>query len=127
MGVAYVDDTDLIQLDMRNTNNNSEDTLIKMQKAINRWEDGLKPTGGAIVPIKSWVYPIAFKFDNNGKWKYKSTEEINFDFTLKNEHEEVTELKILEPSTGMNTLGVTLAPDGNNKKATEELRNKSQK
>ena len=80
---AYVDDTDLIQLDMRNTDNNSEDSLIKMQEAINRWEGGLKTTGGAIVPTKSWVYPIGFSFDNNGKWKYKSTEEIDLFLLLK--------------------------------------------
>ena len=127
VGFAYVDDTDLIQIDMRNIDNDTEEVMRKMQEAIDRWEGGLKTTGGAIVPSKSWVCPIDFSFDHKGKWKYKPLDEINFEFTVKNEFNDTTELKTLDPSTGMNTLGVTLAPDGNNTKAVEELRQKSQK
>jgi hypothetical protein len=42
-----------------------------MQNAINRWEVGLKATGGAIVPQKSFVYPVIFEFDEAGHWSYK--------------------------------------------------------
>ena len=40
--------------------------MQKMQEAIDRWEGGLKATGGAIVPSKSWIYPIAYQFEENG-------------------------------------------------------------
>ena len=46
---------------------------------------------------------------------------------MKDENENVTNLLTYEPSDGRNTLGVTLAPDGNNKKAIEELREKTLK
>ena len=29
-----------------------------MQNVLDRWEGGLKTTGGALVPSKSWVFPI---------------------------------------------------------------------
>ena len=67
VGFAFVDDTDLITYNMRNKDTSVEDTMIEMQSSIDRWEGGLCTTGGAIVLEKSWVYPIDFKFDRNGK------------------------------------------------------------
>jgi hypothetical protein len=55
VGYAFVDDTDLIQFDARAQNTSTEEVMDKMQDAINRWEGGLKATGGAIVPQKSFV------------------------------------------------------------------------
>ena len=57
-----------------------------MQEAINRWEGGLKTSGGAIVPSKSWVFPIDFKFDGKGQYHYKSLDEINESYILQAEH-----------------------------------------
>ncbi len=58
VGYAFVDDTDLVQFDARDQNMSTEEVMEKMQDSINRWEGGLKATGGAIVPQKSFVYPI---------------------------------------------------------------------
>ena len=63
VGFVFVDDTDLITFDMFDEEKSWDDLTSCMQEAINRWEGGLKTTGGAIVPSKSWVYPIDFKFD----------------------------------------------------------------
>ena len=49
VGYAYVDDTDLLQFDMRNNMITTRHTMEQMQITINRWEGGLKATGGAIV------------------------------------------------------------------------------
>jgi hypothetical protein len=59
------------------------EVMQEMQEGIDRWEGGLKATGGAIVPEKSWVYPIDFNFDNEGKWEYKNKEEIGAQFSVK--------------------------------------------
>lgn len=126
IGYAFVDDTDLIQVDMRSNTITVEETLNKMQESIDRWEGGLKMTGGAIVPIKSWVYPIDFKFDDRGRWTYKSCDEINFPFSVKDHDDERNTLRSIEPSKGKETLGVILAPDGNNKDLVKELRTKSE-
>jgi hypothetical protein len=50
------------------------EVMQEMQEGTDRWEGGLKTTGRAIVPEKSWVYPIDFKFDKEGRWEYKSKE-----------------------------------------------------
>ena len=126
VGYSYVDDTDLLQIDMRDKTITIGQTLEKMQEAINRWEGGLKMSGGAIVPQKSFVYPIGFQFNNQGKWKYSTTEEIDFEFTVKDEKDITQQLQKVESSEGRCTLGVVLAPDGNNKDAVAYLRKKAE-
>jgi predicted lipid carrier protein YhbT len=126
VGYAFVDDTDLIQFDARDQKMSEEEVLGKMQQAINRWEGGLKATGGAIVPQKSFVYPIIFEFDEGGKWSYKKVEDIKFQFSVKDHNDEVQQLDQLDASVGRCTLGVHLAPDGNNNDAKRFLRHKAE-
>ncbi len=119
VGFAYVDDTDLIQIDMREDKISEQETMNKMQEAIDRWEGGLKMTGGAIVPEKSWVYPIAFTFDKQGRWQYKY--DIQTTFTVKDKDDCTQDMNTLSLKQGKCTLGVILAPDGNNKDAVKQL------
>ena len=122
---AFVDDTDLIQGNIGNVNITANQVMTEMQQAILRWEGGLKATGGALVPEKSFVYPIDFKFDNAGKALYKSVEEINAHFEVPDKDDEIIPLQQLEPSCASETLGVFLAPDGNNNAAKAALLKKS--
>ena len=52
VGFTFVDATDLIHIDMRKQETTDE-AMSKMQAAIDRWEGGLKATGGTIVNSKS--------------------------------------------------------------------------
>jgi hypothetical protein len=66
---AFVDDTDLVHssppdLDIL-------DMMAKMQAVVDTWEGGLRASGGALVPSKSYWYLIHFKFQKN-KWSYAS-------------------------------------------------------
>ena len=61
VGFAFVDNTDLILLDMLDASTDFEELAGKMLEAINMWEGELKATRGALVPHKSWIYPIGFK------------------------------------------------------------------
>ena len=124
-GFAFVDDTDLIEADLREGGITIEKTLDKMQQAINRWEGGLKATGGAIRPDKSWAYPIGFKFDSKGKWRYQKLEEIETNLTVKDENENEQSLNMIPPDRGKETLGVFLAPDGSNTETMIELTKKA--
>ena len=74
VGYAFVDDTDLVTMDMRDINMEVEEIMSNMQDSIDCWEGGLRTIGGAIVPEKSWVYPVDFKFDGSGRWTYKTIE-----------------------------------------------------
>ena len=98
---------------MREENRKRENHMQKMQEAIDRWEGGLKATGGAIVPSKSWVYPIAFHFKEKGSWSYKKCEEINYNFQVKDENKNNHNLRKFEPDKAKVILGAILAPDGN--------------
>jgi hypothetical protein len=120
VGFAFVDDTDLIELDLREHITTAQ-TMTNMQAAIQRWEGGLKATGGAIVPAKSWVYPISFVFNSEGKWKYETVREIGANFSVKDHNEDTLPLPQHDPHIGKETLGVILAPDGNNQAMVESM------
>ena len=122
---AFVDDTDLIEGHMGESDITANEVMLEMQQAISRWEGGLKATGGALVPEKSFVYPIDFKFNTAGKASYKSVMEIDAHFEAPNAEGQMTELRQFEPSKASETLGVFLAPDGNNAAAKEALLGKA--
>jgi hypothetical protein len=124
VGFAFVDDTDLIELDLRE-HITTQQTMENMQDSITRWEGGLKATGGAIVPTKSWVYPISFNFNTDGKWKYETVSEIDANFSVRDHNNVRLSLKQYNPHVGQETLGVILAPDGNNQAMLESLISKA--
>ena len=118
---AFVDDTDLIQGNMGDVEITVNEVMQDMQQAIYRWEGGLKATGGALVPEKSYVYPIDFKFDNMGKAKYRTIQEIGAHFEVPDAKGNMMELRQFEASEASETLGVLLSPDGNDTAAKEAL------
>ena len=126
VGFAFVDDTDLLTFDMFDETKSWENLSECMQEAIDRWEGGLKTTGGAIVPEKSWVFPISFKFDNKGSASYKTLAEIDTTFTVLNQDDSREVLACYEPTDGKETLGVFLSPEGNNDAAFDALQSKAQ-
>lgn len=125
VALAYVDDTDLIIMDLNDQQITGDKIMERMQQAIEAWEGGLKATGGSIVPSKSWVFPIDFTFNTKGEWRYKSTHEIDTSFTVRDDQDRVQQLRQLEPNVGMETLGVFLAPDGTNTEAVKQLTKKT--
>ena len=92
-----------------------------MQQSIDKWEGGLKLTGGTIVPEKSWIYPIDFGFEESGKWYYKKAAQINHQFTVPDHEGHICRLETIDSDQGKETLGVILAPDGNNELEIEKL------
>ena len=125
VGFAFVNDTDLLTFDMSDSEKSWDNLSDCMQEAINRWEGGLKTTGGALVPSKNWVYPIDFKFNSKGKPEYKSLEEIEQTYSVMDKDNNQQCLQRHEAHTDKETLGVFLAPDGNNNAAKLELEKKA--
>ena len=126
VGFAFVDDTDLVTFNMQRKDVKWNEIGTAMQEAIDRWEGGLKATGGAILPNKSWVYPIDFNFDNDGKAEYKTPEEIGHQFSVLDKDESRINLLTCTAGEGKETLGVVLAPNGNNEDAFKTLKKKAQ-
>jgi hypothetical protein len=111
VGYSFVDDTDLIQTP-RNESETCQDVIEGIQHSLNTWEGGLRATGGAIVPEKSFWYLVDFKW-KNGNWYYRSREETEATLRVKDIQGNIKELKRIDYHQAMTTLGVDLAPDGN--------------
>ena len=83
-----------------------------MQASIDTWEGCLKTTSGVIRLDKLFVYPISFKFDRSGAYRFERVEELDIKLTVKNENEVREELTLIKTDYGKDTLGVLLVPDG---------------
>jgi len=124
VGYAFMDDTDSIL-----TAKLSMDTFLEvaneMQGGLDLWEDLLKATGGAIVPLKSYWYLIDFEW-KEGKWAYTLSSEAPATLTIKDLNGEHHTLTHLEPHEAQCSLGVRLAPNGNKKEQVGYLRGLSE-
>lgn len=123
VGCSFVDDTDLLQT-APSPSTPLTQCQQNMQQFIDAWSGGLRATGGALVPSKSWIYPIEFVFDRKGNPSYKDPNDMNLQFTVKDSQNERQPLRTIHPSSAKETLGVYLAPDGNEKGQIEYLKNK---
>lgn len=69
-GILYVDDTDLIHLNLEEEESVTE-AHAALQRSVYSWSDLLIATGGALKPEKCFYYLISFKWDRNGKVEYE--------------------------------------------------------
>ena len=122
-GCSFVDDTDLLLTDPE-YNKPLHQVRTQMQNAIDAWSSGLRVSGGAIVPSKSWIYPIQFSFDHKGNPTYDEMENLGLNFTVKDANEQRQALSLVPANEARETLGVFLAPDGNESKQIEHLKSK---
>ena len=123
VGCSFVDDTDLV-LSSYDSSDTLEDITPSMQHAIDTWEGGLRATGGALVPEKSWVYPIKYEWDDKGNHKLTPLSDIEAQFTVKDAQQNIKPLTLTPPTEAKETLGVFLAPDGSHSEQINYLRSK---
>jgi hypothetical protein len=119
VGYAYVDDTDIV------TTTDDDDyrlTAERMQQGINTWEGIIDATGGQLEPTKTYWYLIHFGW-KQGKWRYLTAKEAPVDMTMRNISNAPSQIERLEVSEARRTLGVRLAPDGNNQAEFQYLWN----
>ena len=120
VGYAFVDDTDLCQT-CPTPDSSYREVLSTMQDALCLWEGGIKATGGAIVPAKTHWYLIDFQW-TDGKWAYSSDIETPGELQVRDAVGVPTPLERVPVTEARRTLGVRLAPDGNNRAEVEYLR-----
>lgn len=118
VGFAVVDDTDLIQ--EATTAQTAASAIANMQKSLDLWEGVLTATGGALVPEKSFWYLVSFKFEK-GKWRYARADDTPGDLTMRNAAGERILVDRCEHDEARRTLGVRLAPDGNNRAQMQHM------
>jgi endonuclease/exonuclease/phosphatase family metal-dependent hydrolase len=78
---AFVDDTDVVHT-AQDVNTSGIEILHQMQTVIDHWEGGLRATGGAIVPKKSYWYLIDWIWEK-GNWRYATIDDIPGNLTIR--------------------------------------------
>jgi hypothetical protein len=124
MGYSFVDDTDIIQSGQ--PGEPFQVLAIRMQAAMDTWEGGLRETGGALEPEKSFWYLILFCW-NNGQWDYVSNKDKPASISVRNHAGDRVELERLEVTEARKTLVVNTAPTGENTAQFEHMLEASQK
>jgi hypothetical protein len=120
VGYSFVDNTDLLQ----SNGDNSTNTVIRLQEAIDTWEGVLKATGGALGPDKSYWYLVSFKWCN-GKWFYTPVTDTPATLFM-NDINGISEAgRRISPDQAEETFGVWIAPNGNTKTQYEKLLDKA--
>jgi len=122
IGNVFVDDTDLIHLEMRN-NQTREEAHTQFQASIDNWGKLLLATGGALKPAKCSHYFISFEWKSDGTWRYSNNESSN-DLVIKVPMADGTTEPIehLSVNTAVKTLGFMTCPSGDNSAATQQMR-----
>jgi hypothetical protein len=106
----------------------SDDTSVEttglvreMQEVVDTWEGGLRASGGALVPSKSYWFLIHFVFERN-RWRYARIDETPGNLTIRDICGTIRfELDCLNIHEARETLGVFIAMNGNQTTQTQEL------
>ena len=118
VGFSFVDDTDLV---LGGSRISKWEVADELQHALDIWQVGIEATGGALVPEKSFWSEIQFEWDTEGNWTYESTESNGQEVMMHNARNETKILKKLDAHKAIETLGVHLAPDGNESTQIEAM------
>jgi len=122
VGYSFINDTDLIQTGPM-IESTCDDIIPLMQATLDTWSKGLKVTGGTLVLEKSFWYTINFWW-STGKWSYKKPKPDQ-EFQMSDHKNTQLPIQLLGPTEARWTIGVYLAPDGNQKTQTQILTDKS--
>jgi hypothetical protein len=118
---SFVDDNDIVQSDGDNPCN----TARKLQLAVDAWEGGLKVTGGALGPDKSYWYLISFNW-SGGRWYYAPVTDTPAVLYMNDINERQQVVRRISPHQAEETLGIWLAPSGDTKTQCKKMVEKSE-
>ena len=125
LGYTFVDDTDIVQ-SSKDPYDRGENIIPIIQEAIDHWEGGIRASGGVLVPKKCLWYLIDFKWAN-GKWTYRSKRDMPANLTIREDQDKVyINITRKESNEAVESLGIFLTMDGNNKKQVEYLKRKAE-
>ncbi len=124
-GVIFVDDTDLLHINMY-VNEGVDETLLHLQESITNWGKLLLATGGALKPCKCFYYLISFEWREDGLWGYAKNE-TNQEYQIRvpladGSMAEIEQYGVNVPSK---TLGSITCPTGSGEGAILAMQEKS--
>jgi hypothetical protein len=108
VGYSFVDDNDIVQSD----GGQPRKTTVKLQQAVDTWEGGLKITGGALGPDKSYWYLITFNWTVGGKWSYAPVSDTPATLYMKDIQNNRKVVCHIRPDQVRRNARVWIAPNG---------------
>ena len=124
--ILFVDDTDLIHIDM-NQDQSVHEAHAAMQESIMNWGSLLISTGGSLILIKFFYHMISFVWSSDGRWKYESNEDDE-ELGIAVPMPDGSSVTIEHVAVGKSkeTLGVHTCPSGKNMGALKAMQDKAQ-
>ncbi len=110
-GFAFIDDTNLI---VNNKTNMAVVVIGKIHASLIMCHGLLGATEGDLVPDKCYWYLLDFHWENN-QWWYKTQQDTLGKLQVTTDQKQTIAIPRLEASEARCTLGVCIAPDGNNR------------
>ena len=126
--VLFVDDTDLLHMDMTRTEM-LEETHEALQSSVTSWGTKLLATGGALKPPKCFYYLIDYDWLEDGTWKYRQLEDddlIAFQIKVPLASGRMHPIDYVPPGEARKTLGAMTCPTGDCTLALEKMRTQAQ-
>jgi hypothetical protein len=111
---AFVDDVDLLQELQKGEDINDA------QRAVDEWGDGLRATGGELVPNKCKWFLVQPQWDNN-KWGYNRSLQSGQKLFLPNERGDREEIEQCSVDSGQLALGIAFSPIADSKDEVKRL------
>jgi hypothetical protein len=126
VGRLFVDDTDLIHLDMQTIKTTLE-AHAKLQESVINWGKLLIAMGGALKPAKCLYYLISFTWKSDGTWNY-STNELrpNLQVRVPLADGSVADIEHLSVNGAVKMLGLMTCPSGSNAAALQQMQTQGQ-
>lgn len=121
---TFVDDTDTIHMSSDPCATTAA-LLQEMQSVLDHWEGGLRATGGALSSKKSFWYLVDFTWDHRLQtWRTKRIHENPGRLTIWGGSTDRVELTRYELDHAEETLGLWIAPNGNQQQQKDVLHKK---
>eukprot|EP00978_Attheya_sp_CCMP212_P045987 scaffold368430_cov59-Attheya_sp.AAC.6 len=121
VGYEFVDDSDIIQTAVIGDTDINK-VFEHAQAGLNTFVGGMKASGGQVHPDKCNYCKIEFVWRND-KWKYASKKAPrDRQLYIQETPTKRTHIRQFNPSEAAETLGIWLAPDGNNKEVIKQMK-----
>jgi hypothetical protein len=127
LAILYVDDTDLLHLNMER-DKSVQEVHVALQRSIKNWGNLLVATGGSLKPDTCFFHLLDFVWTKKGGWQYAA-----------HHKDETAVIMVLMPDgtvapimhravdDAQKTLGVVTCPSGNSKGSLQQMKEKTQK
>jgi hypothetical protein len=124
--VLFVDDTDVIHLDMTRVEDEYE-VLNGLQRSVTSWGNLLIATGGSLKPSKCFYHIISFSWKADGTWVYdKNEDKEDLQLYIPLPNNEMAPIQHCGVDEAHKTLGMMTCPSGAQESVITHMKERAQ-